>query len=100
MDTLKDYIKSKYFKDPAPLHDFYREWFNLIDLINRYWYEVSDKHKNGKWKSKMLFSILRFFLINVWVFSSKEKFNFWKNFREELAKEMIKFELEINSNNY
>src|SRR5947209_291987 len=64
------FVEKKQFPDPAPLHDFYRAHFNLVDLTDRYWYKVQENHGNWKWRSKMLFSIMRFAMINVWVCSS------------------------------
>ena len=63
-------LKDSRFPDPAPLHDFYKEWFNLIDIGNKKWYAVADHHPNHLWKSKMLFATMRHFMTNVWVLDS------------------------------
>ncbi len=40
VDAIKKHVESTRFADPALLHKFYREWFNLIDLTDRQWYSV------------------------------------------------------------
>ena len=57
-------IDKTYNDDPAPLHTFYREWFNLVDITNKYWYKVWERHANQKWKSEFLFTIMKYFIIN------------------------------------
>jgi len=42
--------------DPAPLHDFYRTWFGIVDKADRYWYDVAEHHRNERWKYKFLIS--------------------------------------------
>ena len=91
IEALKDHVDKNWSVDPAPIHNFYREWFNLVDMTDKYWYDVQDHHRNEKWKSRMLFSILRYFIYNVWALSTSEKFTLWKEFRAYLAKEMTQF---------
>lgn len=32
--TLQTSLSQEYLSDPAPLHDFYRDHFNLVDLVD------------------------------------------------------------------
>jgi hypothetical protein len=73
------------------MHDFYRKWFNLIDLADGYWYGVADHHRNERWKSKMILAICKFFIINVWVLSTCHEFKMWTRFRESLASDLAGF---------
>ena len=97
MHQLNNYIKSQYFSTPALLHDFYRSHFNLIDVSDGYWYDVNNSHANHNWKSKMIFNIIKYSIINIWVYVSKKQWMTWIDFREYLAKELITFyETEYN----
>lgn len=44
VDKVFKSITSRYLEDPAPMHGFYKEQFNLADLANSKWYKVDDKH--------------------------------------------------------
>ena len=88
-------LQSSWNPDPAPVHTLYRASFNIIDLLDGYWYEVDDKHGNHVWKSKMLFAIMRFFMINVWVLSVQEEFTYWKDFRANIASDMVVFDVNL-----
>ena len=43
---VEKYISETSFKNSPPLHNLYRKWFNLVDLADRYWYKVHEKHSN------------------------------------------------------
>ena len=58
LQQLMTILDKKWLQDPAPIHTFYRSHFNLIDLIDRYWYRVADHQQNHCWKSKMILAIL------------------------------------------
>jgi len=89
LQKVQQYVESCYLQDPAPLHKFYREWFNLVDLTDRYWYDVQEAHQNTRWKSKMLFGIMRMFVINSWTLSVFDTYTPWLDFQNHLAKELI-----------
>jgi hypothetical protein len=57
---FKKLIDTQNIPDPAPIHNQYRDLFNLVDLGDHYWYEVNETHANWIWKSKLLLGILRF----------------------------------------
>ncbi len=79
------------FNDPASLHDFYKQWFNLIDIGDKKWYAAADHHPNHLWKSKMLFATMRHFMTNVWVLVATKKYSKWMKFRENLAADLVSF---------
>jgi len=89
LEQIISYTKTSWFKDIAPLHRFYKDWFNLVDLADTYWYQVQENHVNIRWKSKMLFAIMRFYTFNCWVWVSSVHFEMWKVFRTQLAKELV-----------
>jgi hypothetical protein len=84
------YVEKEQFPDPAILHDFYKSYFNLVDLVDRYWYKVQETHGNWKWKSKMLLAIMRMAVINVWSISCQGEYEKWLQFRESLAENLTK----------
>jgi hypothetical protein len=89
IETSMKIIKSTGFIDPAPIHQFYHNWFNLVDIADKYWYQVADYHGNRKWKSKMLYSIMCHFTLNVWCLSISKHPMLWKDFRKTLSTELI-----------
>jgi len=40
LNIVKAVLSTTNLADPAPMHVFYRDYFNLIDLIDRRWYAV------------------------------------------------------------
>ena len=91
LQKVHKYVEKEAFPDPSPIHTFYRSHFNYVDLADKKWYKVSDHHGNWKWKSKMLHSILRMYMINLWGIAIQEKYEGWIEFRESLALDMIQF---------
>ena len=80
LESLKKSIETQWNPIPAPPHFFYHSHFNLIDLLDRKWNSVEEHHhQNHHWKYKMMLAILRFALLNVWVYVTKIKFNKWKH---------------------
>src|SRR5690554_5196003 len=92
VENTEKYLRTSFFTTPATLHQFYRAHFNLVDLANGYFYQVEDHHGQHQWRSKQMFSILRFFIINIWSASSQVQPKMWKVFRESLAKKLIQTE--------
>ena len=90
LEKAEHLMKSLSFADPAHLHQLYKDWFNLVDIGDGYWYDIQESHKNTCWKSKMIFSIMCFFMLNVWVLSCTTEFKLWINFQKELAAEITK----------
>ena len=93
LTELIKYVDIKWLSDPAPAQDFYGTFFNFVDLADRYWYQVEDHHHNQHWKCKMLLSILRYAIVNTWVYATNSNYMNWKDFRKTLAKAMIKYML-------
>jgi hypothetical protein len=91
LETLRMRTKTTSTPDPAIIHNFYRAYFNLIDIAGRYWNEVEEHHHHQNWKSKVLPMILRFAVLNLWVYVARTEYQEWKEFRNKLRKKMIKF---------
>jgi hypothetical protein len=82
-------LKDSAFDDSA--HDFYKQWFNLIDVADKKWYAAADSHLNRMWKSKMLFNDMRHFMLNAWILNLSQKFTKYMDFREDLASDLVSF---------
>lgn len=89
IDILLQSIKMDYLTDPAPLHDFYKEHFNLVDLADRRWYSVEEHHQHHKWQSKVILSMLRTAVMNSWVFATKLEYHVWLSWREQLFQQLM-----------
>ena len=83
-------LLQKYKKNPAPAHVFYKDWFNLVDLVDRRWYSVEEHHQHQSWKTKMIIAMMRFAVINAWVYNQPIEYQKWEQWREEIAKELMK----------
>ena len=91
IEQIKRFIKCQQYIKPAPAHDVYVNHFNFIDKIDRYWYSVQETHGNHRWRSKLLFSILRFAMQNVWIWHIQASYEPWQDFRKTLALELANF---------
>lgn len=85
VESIKRRVLTDHLPIPGPAHQFYRAFFNLIDLADKKWNAVADHHGNQHWKSKMLLAILRFALLNAWTYATKIKYSSWLDWRRELA---------------
>jgi hypothetical protein len=92
IQNISNYVTNTAFSSTPVVHDIYCKYFNLVDLADRYWNRVEQKHQNHNWKSKMCFIIMRYQVINLWVYCCQSKFIEWKDFREKLAIFLQKFE--------
>jgi len=72
--------------DPAPMHVFYRDYFNLID---RRWYAVEEHHHHQNWKTKVILAILHNATINAWVYATKSDYLEWPAWTTALAQKLI-----------
>lgn len=61
--------KTKWNIEAAMIHQSYRSFFNLVDLLDKYFYKVQDHHCNIRWKGRFCFFLLRFPTVNVWAFT-------------------------------
>jgi hypothetical protein len=89
VERLQHYIKTKFLPDGAPLHDFYKEYFNLVDLADRRWYSVEEHHSHQKWKCKMLLAMLCTAAANSWVYVTKLEYQKWLPWRRELSEKLM-----------
>ena len=96
LDTMKQManrLHSYAIPDPAPIHDFYKAYFNFIDINDRRWYAVNEHHGNQVWRSKFLQCILRYAVLNVWAHASKREYQLWKDFHADLAVDLATYNL-------
>ena len=75
------------------IHIFYRNNFNNIDLLDSYFYKVEDSHHYMDWRFKMIKSIIKFSIINCWIYSLEFEYMNLINLRNKLVEELL-----INSN--
>jgi len=90
LETLKNSFSTDNLADPAPLHEFYQDYFNLVDLVDRYWCEVEEHHHHKQGQTKMILAILRNAVINSWVYGNKSKFETWISWQNTLAEQLLK----------
>ncbi len=67
-------------------HEFYRDYFNGIDLFDRLWYDCDEKHTIINWRSKYIFSLLRASVINLFVCENEIERITWKKFYPSFLK--------------
>lgn len=90
VEKIEEKILESELKDPAPLHQLYKKWFNLVDKVNKQWYEVKDNHGLFQWRTAMTIGILRYGVWNAWAHSVQLEYIEWIKWRENIAKRMMK----------
>ena len=70
-------LQASPFIDPAPIHDFYLQHFNLVDMADKEWQTTEEHHHHKHWEFKLLVTSLRFATLNS---SSVAKKNKWWTF--------------------
>ena len=60
----KQKLESKGFNTDSVHHQYYREEFNSVDLLDRQWYKFTASYHHNHWRTKMFFSLFQVFLIN------------------------------------
>jgi len=90
LETLKTSLSTDNLADLTPLHEFYWDYFNLIDLVDRYWYKVEEHHHHKQWQTEMILAILHKAVINSWVYGNKSKFETWMSWYNTLAEQLLK----------
>ena len=89
IDEISRNLKTRWFRGEGPLHTFYAEHFNWVDLADRYWNTVEDHHHYNDWKFKYLMLLLRFGVYDAMVLSGHIHGETWKNFRVTAAMQLI-----------
>lgn len=84
------FVENTHFPGIAPVNDFYKKHFNLVDLANRQWYSFNESHGNHNWRSKLLIAIMRYFIANVWVLHLPVECETIEEFRHSLACDLVK----------
>lgn len=82
-------LRTHWIKGNGPLHDFYGEHFNLVDLVDRAWNSVEEHHHYRDWKCKYLRFLLRFAVYNAMVHSQQNRGQTWLQFREAVVHQII-----------
>jgi hypothetical protein len=90
VESLQRSLHDQYMADPAPLHDFYKDNFNFVDLADRRWYSVEEHHQHQRWQTKMILAILRTAVSNTWVYATKFEYQPWLSWRTALSLELLK----------
>ena len=70
-------LQASPFIDPAPIHDFYLQHFNWVDMADKEWQTTEENHHHQHWEFKLLVTALRFATLNS---SSVAKINKWWTF--------------------
>jgi hypothetical protein len=88
--ALRSTLETQYITDPAIIHDLYKSNFNVVDLIDRFWYKIHHSHTNKHWRGQLLNGMLRNVFINSYSFyySKFGGYNF-VDFCLLLSKELI-----------
>lgn len=92
VERMMTSIQTTSLADPAPLHNCYKQWFNLVDLVDRRWYAVEEHHGRHQWKTKMLLALLRMAVYNSWVYWNTFYPRDWLYYRQQLAQRLMKYE--------
>jgi hypothetical protein len=82
-------LTERAFKGNGPLHESYKDNFNLVDLIDRQWNAVEEHHHHRDWKTKYLLLILRLSVHNAMVHSKIAFGKEWLQYRTDLAKTLL-----------
>jgi hypothetical protein len=89
LDRVMTLIESHFLAENSICHDTYCSFFNVIDLADKYWYEVAESHPNSQWTAKFLYAILKFLVIDVWVHYQQLEVVMWKSIRQKISEYLI-----------
>ena len=89
MIGLLNLLKKDGFYVQSPLHKSYRTNFNYVDIADRFWYQVALPRRITDWKAKMVFSVLKLYMINVWGYFCQQEYLRWIEFRKAVAYAII-----------
>jgi len=82
-------LSGQAFKGNGPLHESYKDNFNLVDLIDRQWNAVEEHHHHQDWRTKYLLFVLRFAVYNAMVHSKVAFGKEWLQYRTDIAKALM-----------
>ncbi len=69
-ETEREYLETKKLIESSGLssqpvhHQYYREEFNAVDILDRHWYKYTANYQHKHWRSKLFFCLFQVFLIN------------------------------------
>jgi len=68
VQQLLQTIKSTHFQQEPAQHQFYRTYFNSVDLHDRFWYKIQYNYQvKSNWRVAYLFAVMKVAMINAWV---------------------------------
>ena len=69
VERLKYKLSRNHLNSTDIVHKYYASNFNLIDVIDRYWYDINSHHKIDSWESKFIISLLEMGFVNSYAIS-------------------------------
>jgi len=97
LDDLKKLLRSSSHKTSPPHHGYYKDYFNGVDLHDRFFYKQRSHHSIRNWEPKFIWSILQVGLNNSWaLFCSIQDVPFL-DFCETVSNVLIDPNLDIKS---
>ena len=64
VQEVENTLKASPFIDQAPIHDFYLQHFNWVDMADKEWQTTEENHHHQHWEFKLLVTALRFATLN------------------------------------
>ena len=96
ISQLKFILNQDFFISENIYHELYKENFNFVDIIDKYYYKVEDHHHYWNWKFKMVKVILKLCIYNAWVMSSEYFLFDLLEFRDDIASTLLKSNIKKN----
>lgn len=89
LDQLYQRLQTTQFPARSPMVKVYGDWFNAVDLHDRYLYRVEYKHKIQNWHTKYFFCILESVVVNSWCLYAQSHPISLVDFRKLLALQLL-----------
>ena len=84
-EQVIEYSKQHSNTGDGSLHKTYKNFFSLVDVADGYWYATVESHSFQHWTAKMLISIMKFFIDNMWSLYCSKKATTIHVFRRKVA---------------
>lgn len=69
-------------------HQYYKKSFNLIDVHDKYWYDIQPSHTISHWQAKLSISLLDIGLVNTFALGKQKKMTF-ASFTSQLTRKSL-----------
>ncbi len=92
LEQTLHYTKESYNMGEGNLHKVYKNFFSLVDVADGYWYVSAESHIIKNWTSKMIISIMKFFINNMWCLYCSKKAQNLRVFRANMASVLAEWE--------